>query len=103
MYCEIVVKHRAPITEVGLQASVCGGQLGTAIALPTAYARSGIYSLVPPAHAIGAFETVHRCFVIAREVNSRFSTFHIEGSIAAVSVQTLLEAVQDFAGLSFLC
>lgn len=97
MYCEIVVKHGAPITEAGLQASVCGGQLGAPIALAVAYSRSGIYGRVAPAHSIGAFETVHRCFVIVREVNSRFSTYHIEGNTAAVSAQALLEAVQDFA------
>jgi|SRR5271156_4398451 len=101
MYCEIEVKHRAPIAEGELQAAVCGSQLGAAIALADAYARSAIYSLASPKHSICAFETVRRCFVIVREVNSRFSTYHIEGNNRAVSVQALLAAVQDFAGLLF--
>jgi hypothetical protein len=99
MYCEVVVKHRSVITEAGLQDAVCNGQLGVAIPLDVAYGRSAFYRLVSPAHSVGAFETVRRCFVIVREVNSRFSTYHLEGNSPAVSVQTLLAAVQDFAGL----
>lgn len=99
MYCEVAVKHKAAITEAGLQAAVCVGQLGVAIPLATAYARSAVYRLVPPAHSVGAFETVNRCFVIVREVNSRFSTYHVEGNSPAVSVPSLLGAVQDFSGL----
>jgi hypothetical protein len=99
MYCEVSVKHKATITETGLQAVVCGGQLGVAIPLMTAYSRSAVYRPVPPAHSVCAFETVNRCFVIVREVNSRFSTYHVEGNSPAVSVPSLLGAVQDFAGL----
>lgn len=101
MYCEITVKHKAAITEGGLQEAVCQGQLGAPIVLTGAYARSSIYRINPPGHSVGAFETVRRCFVIAREVNSRFSTFHIEGNIPAVTVESLLLAVQDFASLLF--
>jgi hypothetical protein len=99
MYCEVAVKHKATITEAGLQAAVCGGQLGVAIPLAAAYARSAVYRLVPPLHSVGAFETVNRCFVIVREVNSRFSTYHVEGNSPAVSVPSLLGVVQDFASL----
>jgi len=84
MYCEVAVKHKATITDAGLQAAVCGGQLGVAIPLAAAYARSAVYRLVPPLHSVGAFETVNRCFVIVREVNSRFSTYHVEGNSPAV-------------------
>ena len=99
MYCEVAVKHKATITEGGLQAAVCGGQMGAAIPLVAAYVRSAVYRLVPPPHSVGAFETVNRCFVIVREVNSRYSTYHVEGNSPAVSVPSLLGAVQDFAGL----
>jgi len=101
MYCEITVRHAAPITEGGLEATVCHGQLGALILLAVAYARSSIYRVNPPGHSVGAFEAVRRCFVIVREVNSRISTFHIEGNSPAVSVESLLQAVQDFAGLLF--
>jgi hypothetical protein len=101
MYCEITVKHKATITEAGLENAVCHGQLGAAILLAGAYARSSIYRNNPPGHSVGAFETVRRCFVIVREVNSRFSTFHIEGNIPAVTVESLLLAVQDFGGVLF--
>jgi hypothetical protein len=99
MYCEVVVKHRSVITEAGLEEAVCKGQLGVAIPLAVAYGRSAFYRLVAPPHSVGAFETVRRCFVIVREVNSRFSTYHLEGNLPTVSVQQLLAAVQDFASL----
>src|SRR5258708_5248586 len=99
MFCEVVVEHRSVITEVGLEEAVCRGQLGVAVPLAVAYGRSAFYRPLAPAHSVGAFETVRRCFVIVREVNSRFSTYHIEGNSPAVSVQRLLAAVQDFAGL----
>jgi hypothetical protein len=99
MYCEIVVEHRAAITENGLAKVVCGGQLGTSISLGEAYGRNPLYSQNPPSHSVCAFETVRGCFVIVRQVNARFSMYHIEGNSPSVPVQTLLEAVQDFAGL----
>jgi hypothetical protein len=98
MYCEVVVRHRSAITEAGLQTAL-QGRLGADIALTAAYGMSALYRLVPPAHSLYAFETVRGCFVIVRKVNSRFSTYHIEGNTPAVSVQTLLAAVQDFASL----
>jgi hypothetical protein len=98
MYCEVVVKHRAVITEAGLQTAL-QGRLGVDILLTTAYGRSAIYRVAPPHHSVFAFETVRRCFVIVREVNSRFSTYHIEGNTPAVSVESLLASVQDFASL----
>lgn len=98
MYCEVVVKHRAAIAEAGLQTAL-QGRLGTDIDLAAAYETSAIYRDFPPAHSIYAFETVRGCFVIARKVNSRFSTYHIEGTSPDVSAHKLLAAVQDFAGL----
>jgi hypothetical protein len=98
MYCEIWVKHRAAITETGLARVVCGGQLGALVPLAAAYGRSAFYSLHPPTHSVCAFETVRGCFVIVRQVNADFSMYHIEGNSPSVPVQTLLEAVQDFAG-----
>jgi hypothetical protein len=100
MYCEAFVRHKAVITEAELQKAL-QGRLGPDIALAAAYKMSALYSLVPPAHSIYAFETVRGCFVIVRRVNSSFSTYHIEGTNRSVSVQTLLAAVQDFAGLLF--
>jgi hypothetical protein len=98
MYCEVVVKHRSVITEAGLQTAL-QGRLGADIALAAAYGMSSLYRLFPPAHSLYAFETVRGCFVIVDRVNYRFSTYHIEGNTPTVSVQTLLAAVQDFAGL----
>lgn len=98
MYCEIVVRHRSAVTEAGLHTAL-QGRLGADIALNTAYAMSSIYRLVPPLHSLWAFDTVRGCFVIVRKVNYRFSTYHIEGNSPAVSVETLLAAVQDFASL----
>jgi hypothetical protein len=98
MYCEVFVKHRAVISEDGLQKAL-DGRLGADIQLDDAYAMSAVYRDHRPAHSIEAFETVGNCFVIVRKVNSRFSTYHVEGNTAAVSVQALLRAVQDFAGL----
>jgi hypothetical protein len=98
MYCEVVVKHRAVITEQELQTAL-RGRLGASIELDDAYAMSALYRRHRPAHSLDAFETLGHCFVIVRKVNSRFSTYHVEGNDAAVSVQTLLHSVQDFAGL----
>jgi len=98
MYCEVVVKHRAVITETGMQTAL-QGRLGADIALAAAYGMSALYRLFPPAHSLYAFETVRGCFAIVRKVNSRFSTYHIEGNSPAVSVHTLLAAVQEFASL----
>lgn len=100
MYCEVVVTHRAVITEQGLQTAL-RGRLGASIELDDAYEMSALYGPNHPAHSLEAFETVGRCFVIVRKVNSRFSTYHVEGNDAAVSVQTLLRSVQDFASLLF--
>jgi hypothetical protein len=97
MYCEVFVKHRAVISEDGLQKAL-DGRLGADIQLDDAYAMSAVYRDHRPAHSIEAFETVGNCFVIVRKVNSRLSTYHVEGNTAAVSVQALLRAVQDFAG-----
>jgi hypothetical protein len=99
MYCEIWVKHRAAITEIGLAKAVCGAQLGAPVPLDAAYGRSAFYSLHPPSHSVCAFETVRGCFVIVRQVNADFSMYHIEGNSPSVPVQTLLDAVQDFASL----
>ena len=98
MYCEVFVKHRAIITEAGLQAAL-QGRLGADIDLNAAYGMSQIYRDDPPAHSLYSFETVRSCFVIVRRVNSRFSTYHVEGNTSSVPVQTLQAAVQDFAGL----
>jgi hypothetical protein len=56
MYCEIAVEHRATITEMGLQAGVCGGQLGVAIPLADAYATSAFYRAAPPPHSVCALK-----------------------------------------------
>jgi len=98
MYCEVVVKHKAVITEATLQETL-RGRLGAEIALDKAYRMSALYRDHPPAHSLDAFETVGNCFVIVRKVNFRFSTYHIEGNTEAVSVESLLGSVQDFAGL----
>jgi hypothetical protein len=99
MYCEIVVKHRAAITETGLAKVVCGSQLGAPIPLGEAYGRNALYGQNPPSHSVCAFETVRGCFVIVRQVNADFSMYHIEGKSPSVPVHTLLVAVQDFADL----
>ena len=99
MFCEVTVKHRSAVTEAGLQELVCNGALGTSLTLGEAYSRSALYKDDPPHHSVGAFDTVHGCFVIVRKVNYLFSTYHVEGNSRAVSVQTLLLAVQDFSGL----
>lgn len=97
MYCEIIVKHRDVITEVGLADAISGGRLGTDIPLATAYGMSAIYGPAPPPHSLFAFEAPWSCFVIARKVNFRTSTYHIEGSSPAVSVETLFRAVQEYS------
>ena len=97
MYCEIVVKHRDVITGPGLKAAIGGGRLGTDIVLATAYGMSAIYKLAPPAHSLFAFDTPWNCFVIARGVNYRTSTYHIEGNSLAVSVETLFQAAQEYS------
>ena len=97
MYCEITIKHRSMITEAGLETAL-KGKLGPDLALDKAYSLSPIYRSAAPAKSLWAFESVNDCFVIVRKVTYRSSTFHIEGATVAVSVQRLLQAVQDFSG-----
>ena len=97
MYCEIVVKHRGVITETGLEKAIGRGRLGTEIELTKAYGMSAIYKPAPPPHSLFAFDTARSCFVIARKVNFRTSTYHVEGSSLAVSVETLFQAAQEYS------
>jgi len=52
-------KQRSPMPDFRLR--YAEAQLGVAIPLAAAYARSAVYRLVPPLHSVGAFETVNRC------------------------------------------
>lgn len=97
VYCEIVVKHRDVITGPGLEAAIGRGRLGTDIPLAMAYGMSAIYKPAPPSHSLFAFDAPWNCFVIARKVNYRTSTYHLEGSTRAVSVETLFQAAQEYS------
>jgi hypothetical protein len=96
MYCEIVAKHGNSITAAQLEGAI-RAQFGNDVPLATAYGRSAIYKSFPPTSSLFAFEIMLNCFVIVRRVNVRFSTFHLEGNTAAVSVETMLQAAQDFS------
>lgn len=96
MYCEIVAKHRNTITAQQLEASI-RKPFGNDVPLATAYSRSAIYKSFPTTNSLFAFETMLNCFVIVRKVNVHFSTFHVEGNTAAVSVETMLQAAQEFS------
>src|SRR5271156_1106965 len=107
MYCEIIVKHSRQIDAGALEAAI-RAPFGNAVLILDAYRRSAIYKgLVPPLaphHApppppsLFAFETGLNCFVIVRKVNVVLSTYHLEGNTPVVSVETLLQAAQEFSG-----
>jgi len=95
VYCEIVAKHRNPITANQLETAI-RKPFGNDVPLATAYGRSAIYKSYPPANSLFAFETMRNCFVIVRSVNVHFSTFHLEGNTAVVPVETMLQAAQEY-------
>lgn len=98
MYCEITVRHRKQIDAAGLE-SVIRSPFGNDVLVGTAYSRSAIYKSASPAPvSLFAFETVSNCFVIARKVNVHSSTYHLEGNSAAVSVETMLQAAEEYSG-----
>ena len=98
MYCEITVRHRKQIDAAGLE-NVIRAPFGNQLSVPIAYSRSAIYQHASPAPvSLFAFETVSNCFVIARKVNVHSSTYHLEGNSAAVSVETMLQAAEEFSG-----
>ncbi len=97
MYCEITVRHRKQIDAAGLE-GVIRAPFGNDIPIATAYGRSALYRLITPAPvSLFAFETVSNCFVIVRKVNVHSSTYHLEGNSAAVSVETMLQAAEEFS------
>jgi hypothetical protein len=98
MYCEITVGHRKQIDAAGLE-SVIRAPFNNDIPVATAYGRSAIYRAVaPPPVSLFAFDTVSNCFVIVRKVNVRSSTYHLEGNAPVVSVETMLQAAEEFSG-----
>jgi hypothetical protein len=98
MYCEITVRHAKQIEAAGLESAI-RAPFNNDISIPTAYARSSIYCAVaPPPVSLFAFDTVSNCFVIVRKVNVRSSTYHLEGNAPVVSVETMLQAAEEFSG-----
>jgi hypothetical protein len=97
MYCEIVVEHRKQIDANRLRLAVL--QLfGNQLPLDEAYNRSAIYRVAAPRSSLCAFEVARNCFVILRKVSDiRLSTFHLEGSGPNVTVNTMLQEVQEFS------
>jgi hypothetical protein len=97
MYCEITVEHRQQIRVADLSRMM--ESFENPIELSSAYNRSEFYRGSPPASSICAFESGPNCFVILRKVTDiRFSIYHLEGNGPRVTVPTMLEAVQAFAG-----
>jgi len=97
MYCEVIVEHKEVVSAAGLERVIGNGRLGPEILLGTAYGMSAIYSLESPTRSLFAFEAARSCFVIARKVNFRTSTYHIEGNSPAVSVETLFHAAREYS------
>ena len=98
MYCEIRAEHRKPVKAEGLKAAV-QELFRNELQLEKAYQKSALYSIEPPSSSVCAFELVGNCFVILRKVGLvRFSTYHVEGDGRSVSVDTMLQAVQEFSG-----
>jgi hypothetical protein len=101
MYCEIVVKNGGNVDEAGLKKAIGPTRLGDDIALAKAYGRSAIYSKNPPTRSIFAHEAVYNCFVIARKLNFRTSTYHLEGNTLTVTAKSMLMAVQEYCNALF--
>jgi hypothetical protein len=96
MYCEIMIQHRWAILPDRLEAAI-RSSFGNTIPLDQAYARSALYRSRSPSISIFAFDLARNCFVILRKVSNVRSTFHLEGSDDTVGVDTMLDAVQEFA------
>ena len=96
MYCEIMIQHRRPISPQQFTAAI-RHSFGNVISLDQAYAKSALYRSRTPSASILAFDLARNCFVILRKVSNVRSTFHLEGSDGTVGVDSMLDAVQEFA------
>lgn len=97
MYCEVLLKHRKPVSPGDLVRALKESNVGQEIALGTAYSFSQLYSIAPPTHSYFSHETARGCFIILRQVNRDESTFHIEGMTRAVEPETLFSALEAYA------
>lgn len=91
-----MIQHRWAILPDRLEAAI-RSSFGNTIPLDQAYARSALYRSRSPSISIFAFDLARNCFVILRKVSNVRSTFHLEGSDDTVGVDTMLDAVQEFA------
>jgi hypothetical protein len=96
MFCEIYIKHKTPVPPANLVDLLRASSLGLEITTTAAHSRSAFYRAVGPVASLFAHETVNNCFVILRSKAFDVSTFHLEGNSPAVSVETLLEATQEY-------
>jgi hypothetical protein len=96
MFCEIYVKHHPAVPPADLVTALRSANLGAEIKTADAHARSVLYRAAGAAVSLFAHETVRNCFVILRSVNLDTSTFHLEGNAPTVSIETLLEATQEY-------
>jgi len=96
MFCEIYLKHKTAVSAYDLVSTLRAANLGSEITTTAAHSRSVLYGAGGAVVSLFAHETVKSCFVILRSVNFDTSTFHLEGNGPRVSVETLLEATQDY-------
>jgi hypothetical protein len=96
MFCEIYIKHKAQVMGADLVKHLRSSGLGIEISTAAAHSRSVLYSGAGSVTSLFAHETVKNCFVILRSVNFDVSTFHLEGNAPTVTVETRLEATQEY-------
>ncbi len=96
MFCEIYVKHEPAVSAADLVKALRAASLGAEITTTAAHSRSVLYRAAGAVVSLFAHETVKNCFAILRSVNFDTSTFHLEGNGATVSIETLLEATQEY-------